>query len=107
MRKVKPQSRIKLQQVDLYIPTPYNALKSFLKENSFFMYIRLTLQIFIHLSNLQTKDTPMRNSLNSDTAGLHGLPTANEGINQMNLKIWADVAVKICFGHTLKFGSGS
>ena len=24
-----------------------------------------------------------------------------------NLKIWADVAYKICFGRTLKFGSGS
>ena len=24
----------------------------------------------------------------------------NEGINQRNLKIWADVADKICFGRT-------
>ena len=30
----------------------------------------------------------------------HGLRTPNEGINQRNLKIWADVADKICFGHT-------
>jgi hypothetical protein len=30
----------------------------------------------------------------------HGLRTANEGINQRNLKIWADVAEKICFGRT-------
>ena len=29
---------------------------------------------------------------------LHGLRIANEGINQRNLKIWADVADKICFG---------
>ena len=28
----------------------------------------------------------------------HGLRTPNEGINQINLKIWADVADKICFG---------
>ena len=28
----------------------------------------------------------------------HGLRTPNEGINQRNLKIWADVADKICFG---------
>ena len=28
----------------------------------------------------------------------HGLRTPNGGINQRNLKIWADVADKICFG---------
>ena len=37
----------------------------------------------------------------------HGLRTPNEGINQSYLKIWADVADKICFGRTYKFGSGS
>ena len=31
---------------------------------------------------------------------VHGLRTPNEGINQRNLKIWADVADKICFGRT-------
>ena len=36
-----------------------------------------------------------------------GLQTPYEGINQKNLKIWADVADKICFGHTKKFGNGS
>ena len=30
----------------------------------------------------------------------HGLRTPNEDINQRNLKIWADVADKICFGRT-------
>ena len=30
----------------------------------------------------------------------HGLRTPNEGINQKNLKIWADVADKTCFGCT-------
>ena len=30
----------------------------------------------------------------------HELWTPNEGINQRNLKIKADVADKICFGHT-------
>ena len=30
----------------------------------------------------------------------HGLWTPNEGINQRNLKFWADVADKICFGRT-------
>ena len=28
----------------------------------------------------------------------HGLRTPNEGINQINLKIWANVANKVCFG---------
>ena len=37
----------------------------------------------------------------------HGLRTPNEGINQRYLKNWADVAYKICFGRTYKFGSGS
>ena len=31
---------------------------------------------------------------------IHGLRTPNEGINQRNLKIWADVADKTCFGRT-------
>ena len=30
----------------------------------------------------------------------HGLRTPSEGINQRNLKIWADAADKICFGRT-------
>ena len=30
----------------------------------------------------------------------HGLQTLNEGINQKNLKNWANVADKICFGRT-------
>ena len=36
----------------------------------------------------------------------HGLRTPNERINQRNLKSWADVADKICFGRTYKFGIG-
>ena len=36
----------------------------------------------------------------------HGLRTPNEGLNQICLKNWVDVAEKICFGHTLKFGIG-
>ena len=36
----------------------------------------------------------------------HGLRTPNEGINQRNLKFWADEADKICFGRTYKFGIG-
>ena len=30
----------------------------------------------------------------------HGLRTPNEGTNQRNLKFWADMADKICFGRT-------
>ena len=37
---------------------------------------------------------------------IHGLRTPNEGINQRNLIIWADVADKICFGRNYKFGIG-
>ena len=37
----------------------------------------------------------------------YGQWTPNEGINQRNLKIWVDVADKICFGRTEKFGIGS
>ena len=33
---------------------------------------------------------------------MNGLQTPNEGINQRNLKIWANVADKICFGCTGK-----
>ena len=43
--------------------------------------------------------------LNFDAQG-HGLRTPNEGIKQRNLKFWADVADKICFGRTYKFGIG-
>ena len=31
---------------------------------------------------------------------VHGLRTPNEGINRRNLKIWANVADKTCFGRT-------
>ena len=37
----------------------------------------------------------------------HGLRTPNEGINQIYLKSWADVADKICFGRTYQFRIGS
>ena len=54
---------------------------------------------------------------NLDTKGRHtkhvpmygccyGLRRPNEGINQRNLKYLADVADKICFGRTYKFGIG-
>jgi hypothetical protein len=37
---------------------------------------------------------------NDDTGSFFGLRTPNEGIIQRNMKIWANVADKICFGHT-------
>ena len=37
----------------------------------------------------------------------HRLRTPNEGINQRNLRIWANVADKISFGRTKRFGIGS
>ena len=37
---------------------------------------------------------------------IHGLRTPNEGVNLRYLKNWADVADKICFGRTYKFGIG-
>ena len=36
----------------------------------------------------------------------HGLWTPNEGINQRNLKFWADVADKICFFVPKNLGLG-
>ena len=36
----------------------------------------------------------------------HRLQTPNERINQRNLKFWDNVADKICFGRTYKFGIG-
>ena len=37
---------------------------------------------------------------------VHGLRTPNENMNQRNLIFWADVADKICFSRTKKFGIG-
>ena len=38
--------------------------------------------------------------IDDDLIARNGLRTPNEDINQRNLKIWADVADKICFGRT-------
>ena len=40
------------------------------------------------------------------SATSHRLQTPNEGMNQRNLKLWANVVDKICFGSTYKFGIG-
>ena len=41
-----------------------------------------------------------KSNLTSEKRLKHELQTPNEGIHQRNLKIWADVADKICFSHT-------
>ena len=38
--------------------------------------------------------------MNWINAFMQALQTPNEGINQRNLKIWADLADKICFSRT-------
>ena len=47
----------------------------------------------------QIKRNEKRNTL-SALRRIHGLRTPNEGINQKNLKFWADVADIIFFGRT-------
>ena len=37
---------------------------------------------------------------------MHGLRTPNEGVNQRNLKFFAYVADKICFGQPKNLGEG-
>ena len=49
---------------------------------------------FVHLSSMKKEIDRKSHPFT------HGLRTSNEGINQRSLKIWADVADKICFGRT-------
>ena len=53
---------------------------------------------FIHLQGLGSSQLAdhLANEINQG----HELQTPNEGINQRNLKIWADGAGKICFDRT-------
>ena len=53
-------------------------------------------QTFLKFFNERTSSKFSR-ILSSNPSGLR---TPNEGINQRNLKIWGDVADKICFGRT-------
>ena len=55
-------------------------------------------QTFLKFFNERTS-SKFSQILSSNPSG-HGLRTPNEGINQRNLKIWGDVADKICFGST-------
>ena len=45
-------------------------------------------------------EPPLRYARRAVILCIHGLRTHNEGINQRNMKIWADVVDKICFGRT-------
>ena len=49
---------------------------------------------FVHLSSMKKEIDRKSHPFT------HRLLTSNEGINQRNLKIWADVADKICFSRT-------
>ena len=42
----------------------------------------------------------------NDYAHVHGLQTPSEGINQRNLKLWAEMADKICFDRPKNLGLG-
>ena len=59
----------------------------------------------ITLINLRRPRNMKKITLDFDVTE-HGLRTANEGINQKNLKSWTDLADKICFSRTYKFGIG-
>ena len=51
-------------------------------------------------SKIETVDQHYDSQIQFRLSLVHGLQTPNEGINQRYLKNWADVADKICFGHT-------
>ena len=55
---------------------------------------------FFLLSKYIIMDFGKDSSTDKTFVRYHRLRTPNEGINQRNLKIWADVADKICFGRT-------
>ena len=50
-------------------------------------------------------DAVLKHALSTHT--YHGLRTSNGVMNQRDLKIWVNVADKICFGCTKKFGNRS
>ena len=58
----------------------------------------------VHVNNVRIRHNIFhlreKKSQKSFHQSAHGLRTPNEGINQRNLKFWANVADKICFGRT-------
>ena len=67
---------------------------------TFVHYANSKLWNYIALCKLDTATSCIRQSFSDFYGWIHGLRTPNEGINQRNLKFWADVADKICFGRT-------
>ena len=60
-------------------------------------YVLLLLSNIVRMNGMVCDSQSI---MGDDDGSNHGLRTPNEGINQRNLKIWADVADKICSGHT-------
>ena len=54
----------------------------------------------IEMREILASNSVTRKILSIPDDFMHGLRTPNEGINQRYLKNWADMADKICFGHT-------
>ena len=71
-------------------------LINFLLQTLQLFYVLETLSYASNLRSKKCHQCKCLDGLHTD----HGLRTPNEGINQRNLKIWVDVADKICFGHT-------
>ena len=59
----------------------------------------LDWQCYVDLKNLTLINFKRCRTFFTDLS-IHGLRTPYEGVNPRNLTIWADVADKICFGHT-------
>ena len=78
-------------------------------EAAFLYDIRFCVRLPTYLglfyrSNLQIQGPSRYRVFNLMFRSNQGLRTPNEGINQKNLKFWADVAAKICFGSIYKLG---
>jgi hypothetical protein len=70
--------------------------------DNLFIYLKPSGSLRALCTSLQIPFDVVKNSaaLGGSDLVIHGLRTPNEGINQIYLKIWADVADKICFGRT-------
>ena len=84
-----------------------NITHEFVIEQYYFILLRSLIWLNIQMrfllmeqSVLWRKNHGMKSAILGCFWHGHGLLTPNKGINQRNMKIWADVADKICFGHT-------
>ena len=71
---------------------------SFLVGSLFFTHGYIVFYLF--LESVSTVSYSRYYVTYSSYYAIHGLRTPNEGMNQRNLKIWANVAGKICFSRT-------